>query len=76
MKYLLAMDYDAEGFDADGVGDYWYTDTTYRGMDSKEEALSYLQKNICYEDRKKADFATIKEYCDAFGGIKFYERKY
>ena len=76
MKYLLAMDYDAEGFDADGVGDYWYTDTTYRSMDSEEEALSYLQKNICYEDRKKADFATIKEYCDAFGGIKFYERKY
>lgn len=76
MKYILALDYDAEGFDADGIGDYWYTDTNYLDMDSEEKALSYLQKNIYYEDGKKANFKTIKEYCDEFSAFKFYERKY
>jgi hypothetical protein len=76
MKYILAMDYDEEGFDADGIGDYWYTDTNYKDMDSEEEALSYLQKNIRHEDGRKTNCKTIKEYCDKFAGIRFYERKY
>ena len=76
MKYILAMDYDNMGFDADGAGDYWHTDTNYKDMDSEEEALSYLQKNICYEGGKIVGHKTIKEYCDEFAGIRFYERKH
>ena len=76
MKYILAMDYDDMGFDADGVGDYWYTATNYKDMDSEQEALSYLQKNMCYESGELVGNKTIKEYCDEFSSIRFYERKH
>lgn len=75
MKYILAMDYDEMGFD-EYHGDEFYTATNYEDMNSEEEALSYLQKNICYEGGKKVNHKTIKEYCDEFAGIRFYERKY
>ena len=45
-KYIIAYEYDEEGFDADGAGDYFYTATGYREHETKEEALDYLQKNM------------------------------
>ena len=44
VKYILATDYDEEGFDADGAGDYFYTATNYREHETKEEILTSLQK--------------------------------
>ena len=43
-KYILATDYDEEGFDYDGAGDYFYTATNYDEHDSKEEILTSLKK--------------------------------
>ena len=74
-KYILATDYDDEGFDYDGAGDYFYTATNYDEHDSKEEILTSLKKNIYYECRKKKpNFNSIEEYCKEFG-FRLYERK-
>ena len=74
-KYILAMDCDRLGWD-DQHGDEFYVETNYMDMKSEQQTLSYLQKNIRYEGGKKTNFKTITEYCDEFGGIRFYERKF
>tara|TARA_B100001250_G_scaffold413784_1_gene449089 strand:- start:3566 stop:3829 length:264 start_codon:yes stop_codon:yes gene_type:complete len=81
VKYILATDYDEEGFDADGAGDYFYTATNYREHETKEEILTSLQKNICYDDygrykhkKKKPNFSSIEEYCKEFG-FRLYKRE-
>ena len=74
LKYILKSYVDREGFDANGIGDYTYVAEEYQSFDSKEEILSYLQKNIWYDDRKtKPNFKTLKEYCDTFD-FELYER--
>ena len=73
-KYILKSYVDKEGFDADGIGDYTYVGEEYQSFYSKEEILSYLQKNIWYDDREsKPNFSTIKEYCDKFD-FELFER--
>ena len=73
-KYILKSYVDKEGFDADGIGDYTYVEETYQSFNTKEEILSYLQKNIWYDDREsKPNFSTIKEYFRAFD-FELYER--
>ena len=79
-KYIIASEYDEEDFDYDGVGDYMYTATNYREHETKEEVLTYLQKNICYDDfgryihkKKKPNFSSIEEYCKEFD-FRLYER--
>ena len=73
-KYILKSYVDEEGFDADGIGDYIRVVERYQSFNSKEEVLSYLQKNIWYDDREsKPNFSTIKEYCQTFD-FELYER--
>jgi len=73
-KYVLKSYVDEEGFDADGIGDYTYVAERYQSFDSKEEILSYLQKNIRYDYKNvKPNFSTIKEYCDTFE-FELFER--
>ena len=73
-KYILKSYVDEEGFDADGIGDYFRVVERYQSFNTKEEILSYLQKNIWYDDREsKPNFSTIKEYCQTFD-FELYER--
>ena len=73
-KYILKSYVDEEGFDADGIGDYIRVVERYQSFNTKEEILSYLQKNIWYDDREsKPNFSTIKEYCQTFD-FELYER--
>ena len=73
-KYVLKSYVDEEEFDADGIGDYIRVVERYQSFNTKEEVLSYLQKNIWYDDRKtKPNFKTLKEYCDTFD-FELYER--
>ena len=48
-KYILKSYVDEEGFDADGIGDYIRVVERYQSFNTKEEILSYLQKNIWYD---------------------------
>ena len=73
-KYILKSYVDDEGFDADGIGDYIRIVERYQSFNTREEILSYLQKNIWYDDREsKPNFSTIKEYCQTFD-FELYER--
>ena len=73
-KYILKSYVDEEGFDADGIGDYIRVVERYQSFNTREEILSYLQKNIWYDDREsKPNFSTIKEYCQTFD-FELYER--
>ena len=73
-KYILKSYVDEEGFDADGRGDYIRVVERYQSFNTREEILSYLQKNIWYDDREsKPNFSTIKEYCQTFD-FELYER--
>ena len=73
-KYILKSYVDEEGFDADGIGDYIRIVERYQSFNTREEVLSYLQKNIWYDDREsKPNFSTIKEYCQTFD-FELYER--
>ena len=73
-KYILKSYVDEEGFDADGIGDHIRVVERYQSFNTKEEILSYLQKNIWYDDREsKPNFSTIKEYFRAFD-FELYER--
>ena len=73
-KYILKSYVDEEGFDADGIGDHIRVVERYQSFNTKEEILSYLQKNIWYDDREsKPNFSTIKEYCQTFD-FELYER--
>ena len=73
-KYILKSYVDEVGFDADGIGDYIRVVERYQSFNTKEEILSYLQKNIWYDDREsKPNFSTIKEYCQTFD-FELYER--
>ena len=73
-KYILKSYVDEEGFDADGIGDYFRVVERYQSFNTREEILSYLQKNIWYDDREsKPNFSTIKEYCQTFD-FELYER--
>ena len=80
-KYIIAYEYDEEGFDYDGAGDYMYTATNYKEHETKEEALKDLQKNIYYDDfgryrhkKKKPNFSSIEEYCKEFD-FRLYRRE-
>tara|TARA_E500000318_G_scaffold84592_2_gene80435 strand:- start:864 stop:1109 length:246 start_codon:yes stop_codon:yes gene_type:complete len=74
-EFILKSYADKQGFDADGVGDYFYVEEIFESFDSMEELLSYLQKNIYYEGREsKPNFDTVKKYCDTFD-FEIYERK-
>ena len=60
-KYVLKSYVDEEGFDADGIGDYFRVVERYQSFNTKEEILSYLQKNIWYDDREsKPNFFSIR----------------
>jgi len=74
-RYILKSYVDEEGFDAEDTSDDRnYVAERYQSFDSKEEILSYLQKNIWYDDREtKPNFNTIKEYCDTFE-FELFER--
>ena len=73
-KYILKSYVDEEGFDADGIGDYIRIVERYQSFNTREEILTYLQKNIWYDDREsKPNFSTIKEYCQTFD-FELYER--
>ena len=73
-KYILKSYVDKEGFDADGIGAYIRVVERYQSFNTREEILSYLQKNIWYDDREsKPNFSTIKEYCQTFD-FELYER--
>ena len=73
-KYILKSYVDEEGFDADAIGDYIRVVERYQSFNTREEILSYLQKNIWYDDREsKPNFSTIKEYCQTFD-FELYER--
>tara|TARA_R100000995_G_scaffold54277_1_gene26573 strand:+ start:278 stop:541 length:264 start_codon:yes stop_codon:yes gene_type:complete len=79
-KYIVAKEYDEEGFDYDGAGDYIYTATNYVEHETKKEALEYLQKNIYYDEysryihkKKKPNFNSIEKYCKEFD-FRLYER--
>ena len=74
LKYVLKSYVDEEEFDAEGIGDYIRVVERYQSFTSKDEVLSYLQKNMWYEDREsKPNFSTIKEYCRAFD-FELFER--
>ena len=73
-KYILKSYVDVEWVDEDGIGDYIRVVERYQSFNTKEEILSYLQKNIWYDDREsKPNFSTIKEYCQTFD-FELYER--
>ena len=73
-KYILKSYVEEEGFDAAGIGDYIRVVERYQSFNTKEEILSYLQKNIWYDDREsKPNFSTIKAYCQTFD-FELYER--
>jgi len=75
-NWVLRTEYDAEGFDADGAGDYMYTGVNWQEFETKDEILKYLQKNIYADgERSPANFNTIAEYADTFE-FKVYKRIY
>ena len=84
-KYVLAMDYDEEGFDYDGGGEFIRTSTYYMEFDSEKDALAYLNENIYYNDSiltahkynvtsPKPNYDTVDKYCKEFQ-FRFYERR-
>ena len=50
-KYILKTQYDEEGFDYDGIGDYSILQITTQ-FHSLENMLESLKKNIRYENAK------------------------
>ena len=75
MRYIIAMDYEYDDFDADGIGDIVRRDTQYILKGSWPSVLSYLKTNIYYQDGEtKPDFDTVEEYCNEFK-FRVYERK-
>ena len=74
-KYILKTQYDEEGFDYDGIGDYIYTANNYREFHSLENMLESLKKNIRYENKMKPKLDTLEEFCQEFG-FEVYERRY
>lgn len=72
-KFILRMEYDHEGFDADGCGDYMYSEFSYKEFKSKDDALKYLRKNIYDEaTNRRANFNNIHDYVKEYD-FKFYE---
>jgi hypothetical protein len=74
-KYILKTQYDEEGFDYDGIGDYIYTANSYREFHSLENMLESLKKNIRYENKMKPKLDTLEEFCKEFD-FEVYERVY
>lgn len=74
-RYIWKYWSDREGFDYDGVGDYWYSEDCYMEFETKEEALAYWKKNIKVEGGFKPKLDTVEEFCHQFGW-HLYERKY
>jgi|DEB0MinimDraft_10_1074344.scaffolds.fasta_scaffold255473_2 hypothetical protein len=76
MKYVLRSYYDEEGFDADGIGFYFYTASNWKDFENEQEILEYLQKNIYAEGEKKpANLKSIKEYQDTFKSFFVYKKE-
>ena len=72
-KFILRIEYDHEGFDADGCGDYMYSEFSYKEFKSKDDALKYLRKNIYDADtNRRANFNNIHDYVKEYD-FKFYE---
>ena len=73
---VLRRPYDAVGFDADGVGDYYYVDIDWTEFNSEADLLKYLQDNI--EDGRTGKlhgYKTIQKYVDDYG-FKVFKRVY
>ena len=73
---VLRRPYDAAGFDADGVGDYYYVDIDWTEFNSEADLLKYLQNNI--EDGRTGKlnrYKTIQKYIDNYG-FKVFKRVY
>ena len=74
--WVLRSEFDAEGFDYDGGGDYIYTGVDWTEFNTEAEVLKYLRKNIFAESTGKlANFKTIAEYVDTFT-FQVYKRIY
>ena len=74
-SFILKRYYDGEGFDPDGIGDYFYTTSEYDEYSSEQEVLMDLKKNIRLESGLPPKLKTVEEYCQEFG-FEVYERKY
>tara|TARA_R100001163_G_C4930448_1_gene106619 strand:- start:78 stop:581 length:504 start_codon:yes stop_codon:yes gene_type:complete len=73
--YVLKSYYDAEDFDADGVGDIYYVKENYEEFETLEDVLKYLKSNIKNEDGTPPKLDTVEEYCQEYA-FELYERKY
>ena len=74
--WVLRSQFDAEGFDYDGGGDYIYTSVDWTEFNTEAEVLKYLRKNIVADGTGKlANFKTIAEYVDTFT-FQVYKRIY
>jgi len=74
--WVLRSQFDAEGFDYDGGGDYIYTGVDWTEFNTEAEVLKYLRKNIVADGTGKlANFKTIAEYVDTFT-FQVYKRIY
>ena len=74
--WVLRSEFDAEGFDYDGGGDYIYTGVDWTEFNTEAEVLKYLRKNIVADGAGKlANFKTIAEYVDTFT-FQVYKRIY
>ena len=74
--WVLRSEFDAEGFDYDGAGDYTYTGIDWTEFNTEAEVLKYLRKNIVADGTGKlANFKTIAEYVDTFT-FQVYKRIY
>ena len=74
-SFIVKRHYDREGFDADGIGDYFYTTYEYEEYSSEQEILMDFKKNIRLEAGLPPKLKTVQEYCQEFG-FEVYERKY
>ena len=73
---VLRRQFDAAGFDADGVGDYYYVDTDWTEFNSEAELLKYLQDNT--EDGRTGKlhgYKTVQKYVDDYG-FQVFKRIY
>ena len=75
LVYILKSYSDEEGFDYDGVGDYFYVQEHYMEFTTLEGVLKYLKKNIRCEGGFKPKLETVEDYCREFG-FEVYERMY
>jgi hypothetical protein len=74
--WVLRTEFDAEGFDYDGAGDYIYTDVDWTEFDTEAEVLKYLRGSVVADSTGKlAKFKTLTEYSETFN-LQVFKRVY